>query len=256
MNEDQLKVTAMSLFGFVLGIILFIMGFKWLKFKRMIENIPTSKVRSIAMGLVEISGTVLPAKKNILKSPFSNRDCVYYRFTIEEYRQEGKHSRWVTKKRGEKSTHFFLQDETGKVLVDANGAEIDIPMKNEFRSKLGIDPPKEVMSFLTSEGISFEGIFGLNRTMRYREYFIEPKETMYIMGTADDNPFVEEATAVHGMEDVMIKKGENEKFYYISNKPEQEVLAKYKWKTIGGIFGGAILTILCLFIFLASTGLL
>ena len=77
---------------FIAGFSLFIWGFLSFRWKRLIENIPTSKIRSIAMGLVEISGRVVKSKNNNLKSPFSQNDCVYYKCTIEEYRRSGKHS--------------------------------------------------------------------------------------------------------------------------------------------------------------------
>ena len=39
-----------------------------LREKRLIENILTSKIRSIAMGLVEIFGEVVPTEEKILKA--------------------------------------------------------------------------------------------------------------------------------------------------------------------------------------------
>ena len=242
-----------SIAGFVIGIVLFVKGFSWLKQKRMIENIPTSKVRSVAMGLVEVHGKAVKAKK-ILKSPFSNKDCVYYKYTIEEYRKQGKHSKWVTIRKGEESTHFYLQDNTGSVLVDPKGANVDIPTDNEYKSKWGTDPPKVVMDYLKTHKISFEGLFGANKTMRYREYYLAPNDNVYVMGDAGDNPFVKEGTAVEGYKDVMIQKGKG-KFYYISDNAEKDILNKFKWKVIGGLFGGAALSVVCLVIILLYLGL-
>ena len=232
--------------GVVLGSGLFYQGFVWFKQKQLIENIPTSKVRSIAMGLVEIHGDVVPIKKQVLKSPFTNKDCVYYRFMVEEYRKSGKHSRWITVRSGRQGVHFGIKDNTGTVLVDPKDAHIDVPHDNVYKSGIGRDPPKEVKHFLKAQGLRHEGFFGLNKKMRFTEWFIKSKEKLYIMGTAGDNPFKEEATALHGVEDIMIQKGKNEKFYYISNKHEGQILTKLKWQTLGGILGGAIITIISL----------
>jgi len=100
---------------------------------------PTSKIRSLAMGLVEIYGQALAPQGNNLKSPFSNKDCVYYKYTVEEYRQQGKHKRWVTVLSGDKIRPFYVRDETGQVLVDPASAKIDIPMDNEYSSGFGRD---------------------------------------------------------------------------------------------------------------------
>lgn len=246
-----------SIAGFVFGIFLFFKGFILLKKKRLIENLPTSKIRSLAMGLVEIFGAVVPAEKMILKSPFSNKDCVYYGYTVEELRGSGKNQRWVTVKKDEKYVHFYLKDETGMVLVDPKGAKMDIPVDSEFRSNFGVDPPDTVKKFLKSQNLRFEGLLlGINKTMKYKEYFVEPKDSLYIIGTAKDNPFMEEAAAKKGVEDVMIGKGLHEKIYYISDKHEKELLKTLRWQSIGGIFGGALLILVCLAIMLLNLNLL
>jgi len=94
--------------------------------------------------------------------------------------------------------------------------------------------------------MSFEGFLGMNKTMRYREYFIAPGDKVYIMGTADDNPFVHESSSQKSEHDIMIQKGNS--FYYISDKPEKDILGNYGWKVTGGLFGGSITIIVCLFV--------
>ncbi len=191
------------------------------------------------MGLVEISGQVIPIKDHMLKSPFSEKDCVYYRYTVEELRYAGKHRQWVTINKGERRELFYVQDETGMVLVDSNGASIEVARDNEFSSGLGCDPPETVKHFLSTNNFSFENFLGMNKTMRYRESYIAPNDSLYILGTADDNPFVEDAKAPQGAEDVIIKKGNQEKIYYISDKQERDILRGLAWKVAGSIIGGA-----------------
>src|SRR3989338_7313172 len=81
-------------FGFGFGIWFFSRGFNRLRRKRLIENIPTSTVRGLAIGFVELVGKA--RRKNILKGPLSNSDCVLYRYSVERYEQRGKSSQWVT----------------------------------------------------------------------------------------------------------------------------------------------------------------
>ena len=153
--------------------------------------------------------------------------------------------------KGEHGVHFYLRDDTGSVLVNPKDARVDIP--EDFKCQSGSDhaPPEAVKQFLQANNLSFE-----NKTMRYTEYFIAPSDNLYIMGTADDNPFVEEATAREGVEDVLIHKGENERFFYISDGHEREVLKAFKWRVIGGIWGGSFLTVVCLMLILKDLGLL
>ena len=246
----DLFAIALFIIILIIGIFFLIFGLKSFKEKRMIENIPTSNIRSIAMGLVEIFGRVVPLKDNISKSPFSDKDCVYYKYRVEELRSSGKNTHWVTIDKGEKHNLFNLEDETGSVLIDPMGAKIDIPIDNKYNSSLGKDPPETAKRFLATRNIRWEGrIFGINKTMRYSEYFIAPGDKLYIMGTAGDNPYVKEASAERGVEDIMIKKGKFEKFYYISDNQEDAVLFKFKVKTYGGIMIGSILIILSFLVF-------
>lgn len=213
--------------------------------KRLIENIPTSKIRSIAMGLVEIYGEVVPEEDNILKSPFTQSDCVYYKYKIEELQSTGKSVHWHTIRKGWNYCYFYLKDDTGRVLVDPMDAIIDIPVDNMFKSGLGKDPSDIVKQFLKTENVAFEGsLLGFNKTMRYTEFFIAPKDKLYIMGTATDNPFVKDASAMKGVEDVMIKKGKHEKFYYISDKPEHMILNHLRRIVACGFVFGSLLIIL------------
>ncbi len=233
------------------GIVIFIWTLIGFRKKRLIEHIPTSKIRSIAMGLVEIYGEVVPEKDNVLKSPFSDKDCVYYKYTIDELRSTGKSTHWVTVKKGWESRYFYLKDDTGMVLVNPYDAKIDIPVDNVFKSSMGKDPPYTVKQFLQKENVAFEGfLFGINKTMKYTEYFIEPKDKLYIMGTAMDNPFVKEASAVKGVEDVIIQKGKHEKFYYISDKHERIILKNLTLRVVCGFVVGFVCIILGLLSFI------
>ena len=238
----DIRLVLFSAIGLACGILLFFKGFIWFRQKKLIEALPTSKIRSIAMGIVEIFGEVTPLKGSTLKSPFSNNDCVYYKYTIEEYRKSGKSSKWVIINQNEARTHFFLKDDTGTVLIDPKGADISIPIDKEFSSGFGKDPAPQITSFLKKSNMSFEGLFGMNKTMRYREYFIAPKDKLYIIGTAKDNPYVNEASASKGHDDIMIG-ADGKEFFYISDRPEKDILKRFKWMAIGGLFGGALVTL-------------
>lgn len=237
--------------GLLAGVGLFVYGFLSLRRKRLIENTPTSKARSVAMGPVEVYGTVEPSQEKVLKAPFSRRDCVYYKYAIEERRtrtdSKGKTTTyWHTLKSGTERAHFLLRDETGAVLVDPEGGDMDIPEDFEFQSGLGQDPPETVKQFLTSQGLSFEGFLGINKTMRYSEHHLAVGDKVYVFGTAGDNPFVKEGTALQGSADVMVQNGKGAPFY-ITDKSEREVLGTLRWKVAIGIYGGAALVVGCLY---------
>ena len=117
----------------LIGFIIIYIGFRFFKTKHLIENTPTSKIRSLAMGFAEVAGTVLPFnERSVLISPFSNQKCVYYEYFIEEYRSSGKNSSWVTIRHEKEKRPFYIKDDTGKVLVDPTEAQIDLLKKKHI----------------------------------------------------------------------------------------------------------------------------
>ena len=230
-----------SIFICGFGIVIFLWGLYSFKKKRLIESIPTSKIRSLAMGFVEIYGEVVPMNKT-LKSPFTFLPCVYYQYTVEELRSSGKNTHWVTIKKGRDYSLFYLRDETGSVMVDPIGAKIDIPIDNQFSSGTFKEPPAGVRQFLINNNLSHKGrLLGFNKTMRYKEKFIAPGDYLYIMGEAADNPYKAEATASDSVEDVIIKKEKHHKRFYISDKHEQQILQRLNLHFIVGLIGGVML---------------
>jgi hypothetical protein len=226
------------------GILLFGVGFYVYKKKQLIEDTPTSKIRSLAMGLVELFGQVIPIPERLFKSPFTEKDCVYYQFTVEEYVSSGKSSHWETIKKGEKRILFYLKDDTGMVLVDPTGASIEATRDFDCESGHGRDPPESVVRFLTANNIAYEGFFGANKTMRYRENIIVPNQNLYIMGTADENPFANDPGANQGLPYTIIRKGAQEKMFFISDKKERDILREFNMKIVGAIVLGLLLFIL------------
>jgi len=113
-DSSRELILTLGIAGFLVGPWIFMKGFHWYSEKLLIENTPTSKVRSISRGRVELFGEVVLVNENVfLKSPHSRANCVLYKYISGENEEFN-------------STLFYLKDKTGKVLVDPSGAEIDI----------------------------------------------------------------------------------------------------------------------------------
>jgi hypothetical protein len=176
-------------------------------------------------------------------------------YAVEKYVSSGKSGHWQTIKKNSSPDPFYIQDDTGKVLVDPQKAEIKVPMGYHSQSSWGKDPEPTVRKFLQSENIRFEGsLFGANFTMRFREWLIPPGMALYVMGEAGDNPYVEDATSAEGVEDIMIKRGKD-KIMMISHGKEKQVLSSLKWKAFGGLIGGFLLSLVGLVIIIAFISL-
>ncbi|MFC1722605.1 GIDE domain-containing protein [Nanoarchaeota archaeon] len=240
-------------FGLVSGIIMFVKGFIYMRQKKLIEELPTSKIRSIAMGLVEIKGKVM-RQKDLLVSPLMKKKCLWYKFLVEEYVSAGKHSYWKKLDHGNEFKYFFLKDDTAKVQIDPEKAKIEIPADLKCQTHRKDKPPVQVLEYIKINKIKTTGWLSARR-IRFNEWVIKPGDELYVLGTAGDNPFVEDATGKKNVDDIMIQKGKNEKFYYISNKPEIKILKSFRWKIIGGLYGGGALAVGCLAFLLWVFGL-
>lgn len=185
LDGDTLKALGyLTIFAGV-GIYLFFNGFKKWRRKRFIENIPTSKIRSMAMGLVEISGEA-ESYQGVLKGPLSSQDCVFYKYLIERYERRGKNSRWVKVASMASFQHpFYLNDGTDKVLIDPQDAELNMG-EPDFSFETGMfggEYPTNLLNFLIQNNIRYESLFGKNK-MRFKEWDIYPKQIVYVLGSA------------------------------------------------------------------------
>ena len=171
--------------GIVGGMGISIHGFIVNNRKRLIESIPTSPVRSLALGLVEVSGRALP-ERGLLRAPFSGLPCVLYSYTVEQRRESGREGRWETIATGTSPEPFFVQDKTGKVLVVPFDARLMLPETRTSRSNWSGTLPGETILGLARLGISVDGWLG-EKTIRCSEACILPEETVYVLGTAQEN---------------------------------------------------------------------
>ncbi len=174
--------------GFGLGIMLFIRGFRLLQRRRLILDTPSSKIRSASMGLVEINGLAVGPYTMI--APITARPCYYYRTLVWEYKQEGKNKQWV-KIAGE-SMHvpFYVDDNTGRMLVDPRGADLELhrDFQQEFNGSFFSsrdNAPANVIQFMARHGVA------TSNKIKVEEFCIKPKNSLFVLGTLAENPGVE-----------------------------------------------------------------
>jgi len=259
----------------IVGLAVFLYGFKVMSKYRLINDTPRSKIRSMAMGLVELHGNVFADK--YITTPFSQTDCIYYSYEIKEYREhtsrgsDGKTTRsksWDTISSGERRIPFFAKDETGNVYVDPKNANFNVDYKKVFLQKAGFfgifgvignalknwDSNDQsnldigtwgLIPIDTKSHLSFNSRVG---DRKYYEKYIEPDADLFVLGTAANNPQVSN--------DVFIHQGENEPTFIISDKSEKELVGSLKWKMIGSFVFGAIFFIIGVMLSLSMMGVI
>ena len=209
--------------------------------KRLIESIPTSTIRSLALGLVEISGQAEPEDR-LLSSPFSGLPCVFYSYAVEERVGSGKHTRWEPIAKGTSEQPFFVRDTTGRVLVVPFGAELILQEEHIVRNDwLGALPPTTVAG-LQRLGITTERWLG-SKTLRCRESFILQDEQVYVLGTAheqrDAGDLIENSARLY-------IGSSRDHTYIISDRTEKDLLSHMRWQVVAYGTVGVALAAFCL----------
>lgn len=184
-NSNPTGLLIWCFIGFCAGIGLFIYGFRLLQRRRLILDTPFSKIRSAAMGMIEISGQAVGPYT--MTAPITARPCYYCRTVVWEYKQHGKNKEWV-KVAGECfHVPFFVDDNTGRVLVDPRGADLELhrDFQQEFCDgffTMKEPAPPNVRDFLARHGVV------TNNKIKVEEYCIKPKNALFILGTLAENP--------------------------------------------------------------------
>ena len=138
--------------GFVLGLFLVYHGFGLWKRARLIEDTPTEKVRSVAVGRTELEGTVAEYERSV-EPAYHDEDCVYVDWEAERYDDTGDNEGWRTVADGTEALPFYLDDGTGRMLVRADRDEPTVDIQDDphtYRRTFGTgeSPPEAVSAYV------------------------------------------------------------------------------------------------------------
>ncbi|WP_417541816.1 hypothetical protein [Methylophaga thalassica] len=137
---NKLTVTEFYIAAAVLSaivILLFYQMIKHYKYARLIENVPTAKIRSAPQGYVELIGTTGLMEGPPVISPISGTRCVWFRYTIEEqvteYEGKGRiKSRWKVIKTHTSDDIFLLDDSSDQCVIDPDDANVITKRKKRW----------------------------------------------------------------------------------------------------------------------------
>ena len=183
-SVDVPRIQFWAAAGAVFGAFLFVRGFQMLRAKRLILNIPESKIRSASMGLVEINGTASGPKT--IPAAISGDPCYYYRAMAWQLRQSGNNREWMKVADECVYVPFFVEDSTGRMLVDPAGAELDIHrnFKDEFGDSLFNN--RDIMRTNMGAFLMRNGLVNFDTT-RLEEFCIKPDYPLFVLGTLGKN---------------------------------------------------------------------
>jgi hypothetical protein len=170
------------------------LGFRRIKFKRLIENIPTQKTLGLVPGMTEVQGKVtLPEDTKALSSPMTGSQCSWYHYQVKEKRGSGKDAKWVTIVDDLQYIDFECEDDEGRVKIVPQDAEI-------------------ITSHSTSRS---------SGKRSYSESVLKLNDPLYAIGEAKPDP--ERQDTLH------ITEAGSKLPFILSNLPESKVMFRKAW---------------------------
>lgn len=106
----------------------FWLAFSRLREGRLIQDTPTSRVRSAAQGYVELEGFARLMPGPPIFSPLTRARCVWWRYVIEHRERSGQGNRqrseWRVIEKACSDELFVLADSSGECIIDPHGARV------------------------------------------------------------------------------------------------------------------------------------
>ena len=161
----------------------FFFAFHFIHRKRVIEDTPTSKIRSAAQGYVELIGHGYLMEGQPIVSPLTGKSCTWYEFRVEEKRQSGKRTEWKTIRKGTRDELFLIKDETGQCVIDPEDAYVTVNDKQVWFGNSATPTSKpNITGKKTGLGNFAIGFIGGMQRYRYTEKLLHSGESLYAIG--------------------------------------------------------------------------
>lgn len=164
--------------GVIIGLFLFQRGFGLLQRKRWIEDTPVSKIAGAAIGPVKVFGRA--TGPYTLISPLAGMDCCYYQAVAWNGRNVQKPDEIESRAVETIYAPLFIEDETGRLMVDPRGAQLDLGY--EYEEAISEASMSEcARRFLRRHGLSDIGDTSVTESV------IKPGDPLLVVGTLQEN---------------------------------------------------------------------
>jgi hypothetical protein len=235
------------------GIVMFVRGFHIWNERRLIQNTPTARIRSMAMGLVEIQGTVEP--RSMLEAPFSGHECAYWQVDISTRTKEG----WNIVHKNSSRHPFYLRDETGVALIYPEASECKVAFGVEEVCN-GPFLPDCYSEYIKTEHLTLVSFISVGQ-MRFRERVMQSGQRAFVLGSAmprahavslSDGEAME-ATGTDGPQNriattdrevaAVVRRGQNEPTFIISQESQRALTVDLGIRAVAQLVGGPLLSL-------------
>lgn len=117
----------------------FLFSFYFLRRARLLEDVPTSRIRSAAQGYTELDGIARLLDGPAIVSPLTRLPCVWWEYKVEEKVTTGagknRRTYWRTLVFRASECLFALDDDTGVCVIDPDGASVITSVRDRWHGR-------------------------------------------------------------------------------------------------------------------------
>ena len=216
--------------------------------RRLLDDTPVSKALGVFVGEVELEGVCV--RRDPFISYLAERPCVLYRWSVEEHWRRARQETYTDDKgrtrtrtvidtgsdtvaSGGETGGFYIQDDTGYVWVNPEGADLDTVTMFERHADRG--------DHLYYDKGPSDAVEGSTGERSFYEYGLPVGTPLFVRGRASERPDIVAA---------QIKHEDKADMFIITTRKAHEVsdgkaTAFVLWNLFGallaGMFGGALL---------------
>jgi len=207
--------------GIVILIVVFISFYfsKKAVIKRKLKKAIGKKISDFVSGdIAKVVGKVEFVGEPLI-APLSGRRCAHYYVLVEEKVSSGKSSHWNTLIEEEVAGKFVIRDGRHCAHINNQNVKSYLVEDREFASGFGNDATPELERYLNAHGQKSEGVFGWNKTIRYKEGVLEEGELIAAVGRGEWKT-AEQAQLPDTFERVLEISATEQEPVYLSDDPE------------------------------------
>lgn len=117
----------------------FLFSFYFLRRARLLEDVPTSRIRSAAQGYTELDGIARLLDGPTIAGPLTGLPCVWWEYKIEEKVTTGsgknRRTHWRTLVFRMSECLFAIDDDTGVCVIDPDGASVITTISDRWHGR-------------------------------------------------------------------------------------------------------------------------
>lgn len=123
----------------------------------------------------------------VLAGPLTERACVAYVGVVEQMKRHGDHRAWKTVARHQDGVTFLVEDDSGRAVVEVDGARlaIDFDQEDLMEAKYSTDKIEKFVEAHGTRGITLDRAHG---KVRFREAVVELDELVAVLGAGVAEP--------------------------------------------------------------------